>query len=141
MIYYVYFTNGGTPETGLNPIWSSLRTGQSGGDKNATAPVITELGNGWYRFEITFGQAPWDIITEDLVGVIDGGDELADVDRYKPVAITLRGLALARIAHKGVQDKASGHIDIFATDGVSKEMTLEMSDEQACIVRNPAGSG
>jgi len=141
MFYYVYFSDAGQPKGGLSPTWESLVTAQNGTDKSGSAPTISELGGGWYKFDITFGAGAWDIITEDLAGVIDGGSGLVDIDRYKPVSITLRGLGLARIAHKGVQDKSTGDVDIYATDGVSKEIKLDMTDSSSAITRNPTASG
>ncbi len=125
MLYYVYFSDAGTPKTGLTPTWEYLRTaGATNVDKmDIIEPYddecpIAEIGGGWYSFDITYGNKPWDLTTEDLVGVIDGGSTLADAaDRYKPVVISLRGLALARIAHAGIQDKQSGAVTIYKTAG------------------------
>lgn len=97
MLYYVYFSDGGVPETGLTPTWESLVTAENGTDKSGSAPAITEVGVGWYKFAITYDAAPWDVETEDLVGVIDGGSSLVDADRYKPISITKRGLGLNAI--------------------------------------------
>lgn len=141
MLYYVYFSDVGAAKTGLTPTFSSLATAENGTDKSSSAPTITEISianaPGHYKFDITFGTAPWDVTTEDLVGVIDGGSSLADVDRYKQVSITLRGLGLARIAHKGVQSKSGGDITIYATDGTSQEMKLDMTENTTQIIRNP----
>ena len=137
MLYYVYFSDAGVPKTGLSPDWESLKTAENGTDKSGSAPTISEVGGGWYAFDVTYGTAPWDVTTEDLVGVIDGGSLLVGVDRYKPVCISLRGLGLARIAHKGVQDKLTGAIDIYATDGADKELKLEITDSAETITRNP----
>ena len=138
MLYYVYFSEAGVPKTQLTPTWNCLKTAGNGTDKSGSAPAISEIGGGWYQFDITFGVEPWDVITEDLVGVIDGGPALADVDRYKPVAITLRGLGLARIAHKGQQNKNTGKVDIYASDGATKELTLSMSEDTGSLTRSPA---
>ena len=144
MLYYVYFSDAGVAATSLTPSFSSLGTAQNGADKNGSAPTVSEIDSsncpGWYRFDITFGSAPWDVTTEDLVGVIDGGSSLADGDRYKPVAITLRGLGLARVAHKGVQDKSTGDIDIYQTDGATKELKLDMTDSAASVTRDPVAA-
>ena len=137
MLYFVYFSDAGSPKTGLSPDWESLVTAENGTDKSGSAPTVTEVGGGWYVFEITYGTAPWDVTTEDILGVIDGGSSLVDTDRYKPVCVSLRGLGLARIAHKGVQDKPTGAIDIYATDGADKELKLEMTDSAETITRNP----
>ncbi len=44
-----------------------------------TPPAITEIGSGWYAFEIT-PVAP-------LVGVVNGGSTLSNADRYKSVSV------------------------------------------------------
>ena len=142
MLYYVYFSDEGSPKASLSPDWDSLITAENGTDRSGDKPTITEgggagNGGGWYKFDITFGTAPWQTETEDLLGVIDGGSALGDADRYKPVCITLRGLGLARIAHKGVQNKSTGDIDLYATDGTSKEMKLDMTDGSSEITRTP----
>jgi len=141
MLYYVYFSDGGVPKIGLTPSWKTLNTAENGTDKCGSAPTINEVGGGWYYFKIVFGETPWDIIEEDLVGVIDGGAALGAMDRYKPVCLSLRGLALARIAHKGVQSKSTGDIDIYATDGVNKELVLSMSEGEGEISRIPTAVG
>ena len=150
MLYYLFVSNAGVPETGLvagdDIVWESLLTTENSTDKTSSAntnAAIVEVGGGWYSFDIVLGASPWDVETEDLVGVLDcdtaGDAELADVDRYKPVAITLRGLGLARIAHKGVQAKSDGDITIYATDGSTEEMVLNMTDASTTITRNPEG--
>jgi len=146
MLYYFYVSKAGSPQTGYVDTtdleWETLVTAENGTDKSGSAPAFTEVGGGWYSFDIAFGTAPWDVITEDLVGVIDcdtGGNKgLEDVDRYKPVSITKRGLGLARIAHKGIQNKASGDVDIYATDDTTKEMKLDMTDSSTEKTRAPA---
>lgn len=85
---YVYFSDVGVAATGLTPTFTSLITATNGTDKSASAPTISEIGGGWYSFEVTFGTAPWDVTDEELLGVINGGATLADTDRYKEVTVT-----------------------------------------------------
>jgi len=117
-------------------------TNEANCDGTITAHPVEEISSsncpGWYSYDITFGTPPWDTLTEDLVGTIDGGAGLADVDRYKPQCISLRGLGLARIALKGVQSKSTGDFDIYATDGTTKEITMDMTDGAADVTRSPA---
>jgi hypothetical protein len=142
MLYYLYVSNAGVPETGLvageDIVWESLYSGTEGTTKTGTS--IVEIGGGWYYFDITFGSPPWDSITEDLVGVIDcdtdGDAGLANTDRYKSVLITKRGLALARIAHKGIQTKATGDVVIYGADDSTEEIKLDMSDVDGLITRD-----
>lgn len=151
MLYYVYFSDAGTPKTGLYPTFITLKTaGVSSGTGSATVisgfvdksgdayndTPIAEIGGGWYAFDITFGEHPWDTTEQDLVGVIDGGNTLDAVDRYKPVVISLRGLALARIAHAGIQEKQTGDVYICKTDGTTHELKLDMTDTGTEITRD-----
>jgi len=142
MLYYLYVTHNGAPKTGLSPNWETLVTAENGTDKSGSAPTISELSGGWYQFEVVFGTAPWDVTTEDLLGVIDAdptdAEGMADAERYIPVDITLRGLALARVAHKGVQVKATGDVTIYAADGSTAEMKLDMNDDGTNLSRTPA---
>lgn len=147
MLYYLYVSNVGLPEAGLvagsDIVWESLYTGENATDKSGSAPAIVEIGGGWYSFDITLGTSPWDVVTEDLLGTIDcdtdGDVSLSDVDRYKPVCISLRGLGFAKLIHKAVQSKTSGDVTIYATDGSTAELKLDMTDVTASITRNPTG--
>ena len=149
MLYYVYFSNAGVPQPGLNPEWISLQDANAEGENRlASAPSVlevggTENGHGWYYFDIIFGTAPWANTAADLVGIIDGGinpsaEFLSDDDRYKPITISLRGLALARIAHTGIQNKTTGDVDIYATDGTTKELKLDFTSSATEITRTPS---
>ena len=133
MLYYVYFSDAGVPKTGLTPDFEYLKTAENSTDKSGSAPAITEIGGGFYKFDITLGTAPWDVTTEDLVGVIDGGSSLADVDRYKSMTITKRGQALARIGHKTVQTKSTGDVIVYAADDTTEEMKFDITDAAATI--------
>ena len=145
MNYFVYFSDGGVPKTGLSPAWESLD--DDSGAATSDNPTISEVGGGWYKFAIKYGDnnGPWkttgDIHKKDLVGVIDGDASetagLADADRYKPVCITLRGLALARLAHKASQTKSDGSITLYGTDGTTPELVLSMSEDAAHLLREP----
>lgn len=85
-----------------------------GTDKSGSAPSISEIGGGWYKFSIAYGTAPFD--AGDLVGVINadknGTNNVLDVDRYIPVEIRLDFYALARLVNKMAQDKVTGDMAI-----------------------------
>ena len=138
MRYYVYFSDEDGPKTGLTPSWEYLLTGTNSTNKTSagnTSATISELGGGWYVFDITFGSSPWDVTTEDLVGVIDGGSSLSDVDRYKPVAITKRGLGLAFLGHdnsQDVSDSGDGDVTIYDVDGSTAEFVSSVSYSGQC---------
>lgn len=83
MKYPVYFSDAGVPATGLTPAFSSLQNLLT--EASVTPPTVTEIGGGWYAYEIS--------PTAPLVGVIDGGAGLADADRYKPASIPVSALA------------------------------------------------
>lgn len=136
MQYFVYFSIAGIPATGLTPTWESLLTATNATDKSGSAPAITEIGSGMYSFDINYEVAPWDVATEELVGVIDGGATLADVDRYKPVIITRRSLALVRLSHKGVYNKDAKTITYYDVDGSTAALVQTMTDAAASQTRD-----
>lgn len=135
MLYYVHLQQLGTPKTGLSLTWEYLLTAQNGTDKSGTAPSITEVGGGWYKWDIKFGAAPWDVTTEDLLGVIDGSATLAQSDRYIPISITKRGLGLIMMSHKGTQTRATGDVVYKATDDSTDEVKADMTDNGTTIIR------
>jgi len=157
-VFLVYFTQYGSPATGLSPTWSSLHD-TNGTDKSGQGPSISEIGGGWYKFELTKGSAPWD--GTDLVGVIDGGPSLSGAERYLPVIIseqtlerqadlTLRepvtdhkdtagslaadvNLVRQAVAGKRTQEIATGVIKIYDRDDATVLKTLT-PDEQNGIL-------
>jgi hypothetical protein len=85
MIYVVYFASAGVPATGLSPsivTYIKVSDGSSGG----SAPSVSELSGGFYKFTATPSEAR-------LVR-LDGGTSLANADRYKVMQITVNDAAL-----------------------------------------------
>jgi hypothetical protein len=72
----IYFKSYGSPATGLNPAWEYLKKLDTGSDF-APQPVFSEVGGGWYRYDIA--------LAENLVGVIDGGSSIAASERYREI--------------------------------------------------------
>lgn len=73
----VYFSDNGTPKTGLTLTWEALKKVSDGSDFTPL-PTFTEIAEGWYKFDIN--------PTEALVGVIDGSATLGNAsDRFVPV--------------------------------------------------------
>jgi hypothetical protein len=91
MLYYVYITQNGEPKTGLSPDFESLKTGTDCTDRSGSAPTISAVGDGIYKFSVDYGSAPWNVMTEDLVGVIDADptDALGmnAAERYIPIVL------------------------------------------------------
>ena len=114
MIYKVYIADGAGPKTGLSPTWEYLLA-IDGTDKSGSAPAISEIGGGWYKFTLTYGTAPWDVA--ELVGVIDAGSTIMDAQRYIPVVISNRDFAFAFLAAKREKLLANGIVILFDTDG------------------------
>lgn len=79
MIYVVYISNFGVPETGLSPTIDIYKKVSDGSDV-ASPPVISELGGGFYKFTASPSEA--------LAVRVDVGATLADPDRYKVLQIT-----------------------------------------------------
>jgi len=124
MIYKIFLTENGAPKTGLNPTWNCLKT-TGGVDKSAAAPAIAELGGGWYVFEVTHGVNPFD--TPELVGVIDAGANLSNYERYVPVTISRRDLALSKLVNKAAYNLVTGVETIRNDADTANELTLTLS--------------
>jgi len=109
-----------------------------GTDKSGSAPSISEIGGGWYKFSVAYGSIPFD--AGDLVGVIDadkdGDNNLSDMDRYIPVEVRLDFYALARLVNKMTQNKLTGDMAIKdSSDNTILE--LGITDSQSTLERAP----
>ena len=135
-----YVGNDGSPLTGAaaQMEFESLDL-LDGTDKSGSAPAISEIGGGWYKFSVAYGTAPFD--AGDLVGVIDadknGTNSLANVERYIPVEVRLDFYALARLVYSMSQDKTTGDLDI-KDDGDNTILKLDMTDGASTLDRDPA---
>ncbi len=124
MIYKIYITESGMPKTGLSLSWHSLRA-IDGTDKLSSAPTISEIGGGWYKFELVYGISPFDVA--ELVGVIDAGSSLGGYERYIPVNISLRDLAAVKLVNKASYDLASGVETIRNDNDDGDEISFQLS--------------
>jgi hypothetical protein len=118
--------------------FESLKT-ISGTDKISSAPVISEIGNGWYKFSAAYGVVPFD--SGDLVGVIDadkdGDNQLANAERYVPVEVRLDFYSLMRNVCKMTQNKITGDMEIKNSAG-NTILKLDITDSDSEVVREPA---
>ena len=135
-----YVANDGQPLTGASAEmdFESLKT-LAGTDKSGSAPSISEVGGGWYKFSCAYGTAPFD--AGDLVGVIDadkdGNNSLANAERYIPVEVRLDFYALARQVNKTSQDKSTGDVSIKdASDNTI--LKIDFTDGSSTLDRDPA---
>ena len=134
-----YVAKDGAPLTGAvaEMEFESLRT-LGGTDKSGSAPSISEISGGWYKFSIAYGTAPFD--AGDLVGVIDadkdGNNSLANVERYIPVEVRLDFYALSRLVSKMSQNKATGDMLIKNDDG-DTILKLGITDGESTLDREP----
>jgi len=110
-----------------------------GTDKSGSAPSISEIGGGWYKFSVAYGTTPFD--AGDLIGVIDadkdGNNNLANAERYIPVEIRLDFYALARLINKSSQDKTTGDVSIKDGSG-DTILKLDFTDGSSTLDRDPA---
>ena len=137
MIYKIFITEDGTPKTALSPTWESLYAAD-GTDKSGAAPTISEIGGGWYKFELTFGGDPFNV--PELVGVIDAGSSLSNYERYVPVTITLRDLSLAKLVNKASYDLVSAVEAIRNDADTADELKLTLSQVDNVEYRVPSGA-
>jgi len=110
-----------------------------GTDKSGSAPSISEIGGGWYKFSVAYGTAPFD--AGDLVGVIDadknGNNSLANAERYIPVESRLDVYGLLRLVGKMSQDKVTGDMSIKDAAG-NTVLKLDITDGESTVDRDPA---
>ena len=134
-----YVADGGVALTGASAEmeFEFLKT-LSGTDKSASAPVITEIGGGWYKFGVAYGSDPFD--TGDLVGVIDadkdGVNGLTDPERFIPVEVRLDFYALSRLVNSMSQNKISGDMAI-KNDFGETIIELAITDSEQTVDREP----
>jgi len=134
-----YIASGGSPLTGAGAEmnFESLRT-LAGTDKSASAPAISEIGGGWYKFPASYGTAPFD--AGDLVGVIDadkdGDNGLTYAERYIPVEVRLDFYGLSRLVNKMSQDKLTGDMLIKNNAG-NAILKLGITDGLQTLDRDP----
>lgn len=137
-----YVANAGAPLTGAAAQMQFITLKTVGGtDKISSAPTISEIGGGWYKFSVAFGTAPFD--GGDLVGVIDadfnGSNGLVDNDRYIAVEARLDFYALQFLVNTSVQNKSTGNITIKDSAG-NVILHLNITDGQSTLTRAPASS-
>lgn len=138
-----YVAKNGEPLTGASSQmeFETLKT-LSGTDKSGDAPAISEIGGGWYKFAVAYGQTPFD--TGDLVGVIDadknGSNNLTTAERYIPIEVRLDFYALSRLVNKMSQDKLTGDMLIKNSDG-NTILKLGITDSEDTLERSPEVAG
>jgi hypothetical protein len=134
-----YVSNDGEPLTGVaaQMDFESLKT-LAGADKSGSAPTISEIGGGWYKFGVAYGTAPLD--AGDLVGVVDadknGNNNLANAERYIPIEVRLDFYALLRLVNKMSQDKNTGDMAIKDSSG-NTILELSITDGESTLDRDP----
>lgn len=134
-----YVSSDGTPLTGAaaEMDFESLKT-LAGTDKSGSAPAISEIGGGWYKFSVAYGSVPFD--AGDLVGVIDadkdGNNNLGNAERYIPVEVRLDFYALMRLVNKMSQDKTTGDMTIKNSTG-NTILELGITDGESTLDRDP----
>ena len=134
MTFKIYIADSSGPKTGLSPTWEHLRA-LDGTDKSGSAPSITEIGGGWYKFSLTYGTAPWDVA--QLVGGIDAGSDLVGVNRHIDVSISIRDMAFAFLANKRRQTITSGVIEILDDDGSTVMIQFTPSQDSGKEILTP----
>ena len=134
-----YVSQGGIGLTGAagEMEFESLRS-LGGIDKLSAAPAVSEIGDGWYKFSVAYGAAPFDVW--DLVGVIDadkdGDSGLANAERYIPVEVRLDFYALSRLVGRMSQDKVTGDM-LLKDDNDNTILKLGMADGASELTREP----
>jgi len=138
-----YVAKDGEPLTGASAQmdFESLDT-LAGVDKSGSAPAISEIGGGWYKFSIAYGTAPFD--AGDLVGVIDadksGVNSLANVERYIPVEVRLDFYAMKRLTEKTVEIDSMGCLESDLDNNIKSESVKLAPDGLSSLtITEPSG--
>jgi len=138
-----YVAKDGEPLTGAagEMEFESLKN-LSGVDKSGTAPAISEVGGGWYKFSATYGTSPLD--AGDLIGVIDADknetNNLANAERYIPVEIRLGFYATKRLTEKTVEIDSMGCLESDVDNNIKAELAKLASDGLSSLtITEPAG--
>jgi hypothetical protein len=109
-----------------------------GTDKSGSAPSISEIGGGWYKFSTAYGADPFD--EGDLVGVIDadkdGANGLANAERFIPVEVRLDFYGLSRLVNNMSQDKLTGDM-LIKDDNGDTILRLTITDGPTTLDREP----
>jgi len=117
--------------------FESLKT-LDGTDKSSSAPTISEIGGGWYKFAVAYGTSPFD--AGDLVGVIDADknavNALETIERYIPIEVRLDFYALRRLVGRVNQLKGTGDMGIQDILG-NTELLLTITENEAELIRMP----
>jgi hypothetical protein len=134
-----YVSKDGEPLTGASAQidFESLQT-VAGTDKSGSAPAISEIGGGWYKFGVAYGTTPFD--DGDLVGVIDadknGNNGLANAERFIPIEVRLDFYALLRLVNTMSQNKTTGDMAIKDSSG-NTILELSIIDGESTLDREP----
>jgi len=121
MIITAYFSEGGAPKTGLSPTIDI--TDVSDGSLDIDNGAMTELANGWYKYDFSGADA-----TKRYVWLVDGGSELVDPERYIEGEVNAVQVDAAAILGDTGTDGvllASTAIDAIRTEPITDAETLE----------------
>ena len=139
-----YVAADGSPLTGAaaEMEFESLTT-LAGVDKSGSAPAITEIGGGWYKFSATYGTVPFD--AGDLVGVIDadkdGDNSLGNAERYIPVEVRLDFYAMGRMTDKSVEIDSMGCLESDTDNEIKMGAVTVASDGwDSLAITEPSGN-
>ena len=137
-----YIAHNGQPLSGAaaEMNFESLKT-LVGTDKSGSAPAMSEIGGGWYKFSVAYDTAPFD--AGDLIGVIDADkdsdNDLSNAERYIPVEVRLDFYSLMRLVNKMSQNKSTGDMSIKNDDG-DTVLQLDMTDGSSTLDRDPGAA-
>ena len=119
--YVLFMTTGGVPQTLLNPAFIGLYQVSDGTDLIGSAPTITELGTGLYKFTYD--------ASVQAAGVIDCGATQDDVDRYIPIELDPGDEVL-----NFIRKVTKGKKDVQTSGGVSTLLVIDPDDDLTVIL-------
>lgn len=119
-MYIVFLSDNGVALTGVSPSWASFQKAIDG--SAVASPSITEIGNGFYKFEYTS--------TCTVVGLLDGTNVLMDMDRYLPIVLTPHdeGLQFITDATAGAWRRVGTTLTLYKADNTTVIATFNLLD-------------
>ncbi len=116
-----FFTNKGTPETGLS---ATIDVWKLDGTQVVTAQAMTEIAGGFYKYDFT-------AYDEDIDYVIrgDGSATLSGSDRYVFSSNETAGVGKILKIEKGSWKITGNQMIFYDTDGTTPLYTFDLKDK------------
>lgn len=122
MIIIAFFTDSGTPKTGLSP---TLDVWKADGTQVVTAQAMTEIAGGFYKYDFTTYDED-----EDYCIRADGTSTLSGSDRYVFSTNQTAGIGKILQIEKGNWEIKGNQMIFYASDGTTPIYTFDLQTKR-----------